>query len=159
MKEYKVLLNFGTYTGTDKEYVVYADSEEEAIEAAKEEARDDLYVEDLNQVDDDEWEASVSFAGFIGADSEYTVYADTEEEAWDIAIDEALYDLDGEIISVDESKAELIASLLDRDEISYAQMQAIEDDWKKFYNHPERFEDTPIIDMINQYLDEMEAEA
>ncbi len=51
--------------------------------------------------DSDEYKVSVNFAGYIGADNEYYVYADSEEEAELAAIEEAKDDL--EIISIDDN--------------------------------------------------------
>lgn len=39
---YKVTLNFAGFVGCDNEYIVDAETEEEAIDLAKEEAVDDL---------------------------------------------------------------------------------------------------------------------
>lgn len=49
----------------------------------------------------DEYKVSVNFAGYIGADNVYYVYADSEEEAELAAIEEAKDDL--EIISIDDN--------------------------------------------------------
>ena len=158
MKTYKILVSFGGYIGAEQEYEIDADSVDAAIEEAQQTAADEeLTAEDWNQTDDDEWEVTIGFAGFIGAEETYTVYGDSEEEAVDNAIEEAKWDLSAEVIAVDEEKARLIAEMLGRDEITVPELDAIEDDWKKFYREPERFEGSPVLDMINQYLDEMEA--
>lgn len=66
-------------------------------------AKDDLETVDETQVDDDEWEVSVGFAGFIGVEETYTVYADSEEEAIDAALQEAQDNLSAEVVSYDDS--------------------------------------------------------
>ena len=101
-KQYEVEVNFAGYVGADERYFVWAENEEDAIIKAEEEAADDLSCEDWTEVDDGEWEVSVGFCGFIGVEESYTVYAESEEEACDAAIDEARMDLSGEVIGVDE---------------------------------------------------------
>ena len=45
---------------------------------------------------------SVNFGGYIGCDEEYTVDANSEEEAIDLAMDKAMEDLSFEVVSVEE---------------------------------------------------------
>lgn len=52
--EYRVVINFGGYIGCDNEYFVDAETRDEAIEEALEMARDDLSVEEVEDVDDDD---------------------------------------------------------------------------------------------------------
>lgn len=49
MKAYTIEVNFGGYIGTEKMYIVDADSEEEAIEIAREEALDDLDIKVIGE--------------------------------------------------------------------------------------------------------------
>ena len=51
--EYRVIINFCGFIGCDNEYVVDAESRDEAIEEALEMARDDLSVEEVEEVDED----------------------------------------------------------------------------------------------------------
>lgn len=95
--DYTVEVNFGGYIGADETYEITASDEDEAIQMALEEAKDDLSIEDINQDDDDEWTVSVGFGGMVGAENEYTVYADSEDEAIEAAIEEAAYDLNATI--------------------------------------------------------------
>ena len=57
MKEYKVVINFCGFIGCDEEYIVDADSREEAEELALEEARDDLAVIEIREEGDDDEES------------------------------------------------------------------------------------------------------
>lgn len=54
MKTYTVSVNFGGYIGCDKEYTVDADSEEEAMDLAMNEAMDDLNFEIVCDEDDED---------------------------------------------------------------------------------------------------------
>ena len=50
-----------------------------------------------------EYTVSVNFAGFIGCDEEYTVYADSKEEAEELASEQAMADLSAEVVDeIDE---------------------------------------------------------
>ena len=49
-----------------------------------------------------EYVVSVNFAGFVGCDEEYRVFARDEDEALDAAIEEATGDLSAEIVDVEE---------------------------------------------------------
>ena len=97
LKDYSVIISFATYVGSEEEFNVFAHNEEEASEQALEDARGELNLEDVVQIDDDEWEVTIQWAGFIGIEETYTVTADSEEDAVDQAIEEASWDL-----SVDE---------------------------------------------------------
>lgn len=101
MKHYSVIITFATYVGSEEEFSVFAANEEDAAEQALEDARMELSDVDIAQIDDDEWEVTINWAGFIGIDETYTVYADSEEEAVDQALEEAVGDL-----SVDEINEE-----------------------------------------------------
>ena len=91
-------VTFGGYIGSYNEYEEYARNEEEAKELIEQDAADDLTIEDIVQTDDDEWEVTVGFAGFIGVENTYEVYGTTEEEATEAVLEEARWDLDVEII-------------------------------------------------------------
>lgn len=93
-QSYEITVNFAGYIGADETYSVVATSREEAEELALEQAADDLSVEDLNQIDDNEWEASVGFCGYIGVEEEYTVIAEDEDEAYEYVLQEARADLE-----------------------------------------------------------------
>lgn len=100
-KDYTVTIGFGGFIGAEKEYDVYEATEDEAIDAALEEAYDDLGVTDIDVDDDGDYTVYVRFAGYIGADKDYYVSADDAEdsdEAERDAIENAQYDL--EVISV-----------------------------------------------------------
>ena len=155
MKTYKVEVSFAGMIGAEEVYTVDAENDEEAISEALEQARDDLSIDDLTEVDEDEWEGDVGFCGYVGVSESYSVYATSEDEAYDEILEAAFDDLAGEIISVDDERAEAIASICGRPEINPAQMNALQEDWKAFYMDPEKFEGSPIVDMINQYLDEV----
>lgn len=100
---YDVSIGFGGYIGVEEKYNVYAknraDAVGEALDNPGSEAEQDLSVDNIEDNGDGSYTCTVSFAGNIGADNEYTVYADSEEEAEMNAIDEAKSDL--EVISVD----------------------------------------------------------
>lgn len=105
MKEYNVLVNFASFVGVENEYgPYYATDEDDARYQALEDARDDLSVENIEQIDDDEYEVEVNFATFIGANEFYTVYADSEEEAEERALQDAFDDLSAEIIEDDDEE-------------------------------------------------------
>ena len=93
---YDVLVSFAGYVGSEQLYSVVAEDEDEAIEAALAEARDDLSVEDVRDMGDGEFEVDVNFAGLVGVTETYTVYSDDEDEARVDAINDAEFDLDAE---------------------------------------------------------------
>ena len=47
---------------------------------------------------------SVNFGGYIGCDKEYTIDANSEEEAIDLAMNEAMEDLSFEVVDIEEYK-------------------------------------------------------
>lgn len=94
---YDVRVTFAGIIGSDEIYTVDADSEEDAIAEAELLARDDLSYLEAVEVDEDEWEVTVGFANYVGVEETYTVTAESEEDACDLAIEEAVYDLDYEI--------------------------------------------------------------
>ena len=104
LKEYEVSVNFAGYIGADETYTVYAENDEAAESLAVEMAREDLNIEDIDQVSDDEYVVTISFCDFIGVEEEYTVYADDETEAEDLAREEALSDLTPEIVSEEDEE-------------------------------------------------------
>ncbi len=106
LNEYSVTVNFAGFIGADEEYTEYAENEEDAISQALEDARDDFSVDDIEDNDDGSYDVTISFAGFIGTEETYTVYADDEDEASDSALEEAYSDLAGEIYSEDEEDEE-----------------------------------------------------
>lgn len=93
MNEYEISVNFNGYVGSDVTYTVDADSYEEALDLAVEQAKDDLDVLDVVEADEGLYDVTVGFAGMIGVEETYAVYADDEDEAADVAIDEAADDL------------------------------------------------------------------
>lgn len=94
--DYDVLVSFAGYVGSEQLYSVVADDEDEAIEAALAEARDDLSVEDVRDMGDGEFQVDVNFAGLVGVTETYTVSSADEDEASVDAINEAEFDLDAE---------------------------------------------------------------
>lgn len=97
--EYEVSVNFAGYIGSDQTYIITASDEDDAIEQAIEEASWDLSVEEIEEIDEGEYEVHVGFCGFIGVEEIYTVYADSEEEAEEEALAQAKDDLSAEIVS------------------------------------------------------------
>ena len=55
--------------------------------------------------------------------------------------------------SLDDDKIKLISDILGKN-ISSSEGNYIYDNWRAFYNDPELFKDTPIIDMVNTGLEE-----
>lgn len=97
LRSYTVTVNFAGYIGADEDYDVTEANEDDAIDAALEQARDDLSVEDIEEIDEGEYEVHVGFCGYIGVEEVYTVTADSEDEAADEALDHAYDDLSAEI--------------------------------------------------------------
>lgn len=102
LNDYIVTISFAGYVGSDNDYNVSAINEDEACDDAIEIAKSDLSVEDWAEIDDGEWEVTVSFAGQLGTEETYTVSADNEDEACDAAIEEASWDLNVESVELDE---------------------------------------------------------
>lgn len=96
--DYEVVVNFGGYIGADETFSVEAEDEDDAIVKAEELARDELSVENIEEVDEDEYEVTIGYCGFVGVEEIYTVTADSEEEAEEAALEEAFCDLSGEIV-------------------------------------------------------------
>lgn len=97
LHSYTVIVNFAGYMGADEDYHVIEADEDDAIYAALEQARDDLSIEDIEEIDEGEYEVHVGFCGYIGVEEVYTVIADSEDEASEGAIDYAYNDLSAEI--------------------------------------------------------------
>lgn len=93
MKSYTGTVSFAGFIGADETYTTIADSIEDAEEQILEQAREDLVVEEVEEIDDGEYEVTVNFCTFVGADEIYKVYADDEDEAADAGLEEASYDL------------------------------------------------------------------
>ena len=55
--------------------------------------------------------------------------------------------------SLDDNKIKLISDILGRN-ISSSEGNYIYDNWRAFYNDPELFKDTPVIEMVNNGLDD-----
>lgn len=55
MKTYRVTIGFDGYFGVNELYEVNADSREQAISEAMEMAHDDLSVEDVEELDEEDW--------------------------------------------------------------------------------------------------------
>ena len=106
MYDYIVSVSFCGFIGAETEYDVTAENEEDAIELALDAAFDDLEVEDESQIDEQEWEFTISFAGFIGAEESYTAIGRTYDEAKEAALLQAYDDLEGEIVDEDEEDDE-----------------------------------------------------
>lgn len=98
-KNYEVTVRFGGI-GCEETYDVIARNEKYAEINGRHKAAEDLYADEINYIEDDEYEVTVNFNGFIGCDETYTVYADSEDEAESSAIEEATADL--EIIDIVE---------------------------------------------------------
>ena len=104
VKTYEVNVGFCGYVGSDQFYNVTAASPEEAMDQARDEAEQELEVISVNHIEDDEYEVTVCFAGLVGVETEYTVYADDELAAEDQAIEEAKWDLTTDITDVIEDE-------------------------------------------------------
>lgn len=100
--EYEVIVNFAGYIGADETYNVIASDEDDALEQAIEEASLDLSVDEIEEIDEGEYEVHVGFCGFIGVEEVYTVFADSEEEAEEEALARAKDDLSAEFVDDEE---------------------------------------------------------
>lgn len=98
MNDYSVEVIFNGYTSGPMQFDVTADSEEDAVDAAIEEAKDELVVVDMELVDEDEYEVQVQFGGMVGIEETYDVEANSEDDAETAALEEAGWDLEGEVI-------------------------------------------------------------
>lgn len=103
VKTYEVAIGFCGMIGVEEEYRVQAfnraDAVCEALDNPGSEAELDLSVENVEDHEDGSYTVTVNFAGFIGADNDYEVYADDEDSAKEQALEDAKADL--EVISVD----------------------------------------------------------
>ena len=99
--DYEVTVSFAGLSGAEESYTVWADSEDEAIDLAIEEAKDDLEVLEARYTGDETWEVEVGFASLRGVSNNYDVSGDPSEydEACEAALVEAEWDLEGEIAS------------------------------------------------------------
>lgn len=103
MKEiaYKVEVGFAGYTDVLEEIDIDAPvgSDEDYLEDIIQNDSNiylsllEVYDSDIIELGDDGYEITVNFAGYMGADAVYTVYADSVEEAIEQAIEEARFDL------------------------------------------------------------------
>ena len=143
-RTYSVVIGFAGFIGVEEEYNVYAmnrgDAVCEALDNPGSEAEMDLAAESVEDLGDGNYEVVVSFAGNIGAENNYTVYAESEEEAEMYAIEEAKADL--EVLSVDGT------------EFSYDETFECAK-VKKDKNKLE--EDTGTVEGHNKYIDDMSA--
>lgn len=97
-KNYTVRASFG-FIGDETIYDdIYAKNEEDALEQARSTAEEELSVENIEMIDEDEYEVEVSFGGMIGVSNFYTVTANSEEEAEEEALQEAVWDIEVEIV-------------------------------------------------------------
>lgn len=92
-KDYEVTIRFGGI-GCEETYDLYARNDADAESSALLKAEEDLYADEVTHIEDDEYEVVVNFNGFIGSEQSYTVYADSEEEAESLGIEEATADLE-----------------------------------------------------------------
>ena len=97
MRDFEVEVKFGGYIGSESYYDVSAEDEDEAIENALKEAKSDLEVTDVEDLGDGDWDVTVQFNGFIGVENVYTETADDQDEAEELALEEAADDLEAEI--------------------------------------------------------------
>ena len=104
MKSYTGTVNFAGYIGADETYTTIADSIEDAEEQILEQAREDLVVEEVEEIDDGEYEVTVNFCTFVGVDEIYKAYADDEAEAADAGLEEASFDLSAEFEDEEEDE-------------------------------------------------------
>lgn len=102
---YRVEVGFHGYIGASEEIEIYAPAdatEDELLSIIQDingEAGMLLEIDegDIVFLGDGEWGITVGFAGYMGVEETYTVYADSVDDAVDQAYDEAIWDL--EIIS------------------------------------------------------------
>ena len=98
-QDYEVEVGFGGYVGVSELYSVSGFSREDAEKVALDEACWDLDVVNVKDIGDGEYEVEISPFGCFNCSEVYTVYADDEEEAEEIALDDAKDDLT--IIDID----------------------------------------------------------
>lgn len=98
---YRVTVGFSGFIGTEEEVDVVAprDASEAELESIIQNDVGlitellDIEEDDVVSLGDDEWEVPVSFAGYIGTETLYTVYAESLDEAIDAAYEEATTDI------------------------------------------------------------------
>lgn len=98
---YRVTVGFSGFIGTEEEVDVVAprDASEAELESIIQNDVGlitellDIEEDDVVSLGDDEWEVPVSFAGYIGTETLYTVYAETLDEAIAAAYEEATTDI------------------------------------------------------------------
>ena len=113
-QDYTVEVGFASMIGVSNEYTVFATSVEEAKTDAIDTACEDLEVINVRDDGDGDYTVTVGFCGFIGVEEEFDVYADSEDEAEDEALEMAkeeleviaIYDEDDNEIDMDESLKE-----------------------------------------------------
>lgn len=139
---YDVVVDF-CGMNADNEYHVYAQNKTDAVLHALDEpgseAEQDLSVENIEDNGDGSYSVSVGFAGFIGVENEYTVYADSEEDAEIQAIEQAKDDLS--IVSVDGEEFDY------SDDSNFNETQKLIESTKKLIKKGERG-DEPVA-LIN----------
>ena len=110
-KNYTITIGYYGYMEIEKEYEVVATSKDEAIEYALEEAKQDLEVEDIEQEDENTYTVCVSFATYIEAEESFSVNAEDESEAEDLALEEASYEL--EVLYINGIEVDEFEDILD----------------------------------------------
>ncbi len=98
---YRVTVGFSGFIGTEEEVDVVAprDASETELESIIQNDVGlitellDIEEDDVVSLGDDEWEVPVSFAGYLGTETLYTVYAESLDEAIDAAYEEAATDI------------------------------------------------------------------
>lgn len=105
--EYELELGFAGIIGASETFVILApagSTEEELKDILFEEyewdLKDLLSLEDSIYLDDDEWEITLNFNGYIGCEETYTVAGDDEDDAVEHALNEALWDFTIESVTL-----------------------------------------------------------
>ena len=95
--EYNVTVGFAGFIGVEHELIIEAEPDidkEDLLYRVQEEYGDDLLDAEVIDVDEDDYEVEVTFAGMYGASEIYSVYEDNGEDAIYSAIEEAKDDLE-----------------------------------------------------------------
>ena len=88
--KYTVIVSYDPFEDVQAEYEVVAKNEEDAEEAAWFEARKDLAIDDIVEIEDEGmYEVIISFAGIEDSGVSYVVEANDSDEAAEIALDQA----------------------------------------------------------------------
>ena len=97
-KDYTVAVSLVTLNGAmaTEYYDVYADDEESAIVQAKMSAEEDLSVEDVEEIRNNIYRVDLSLNGSTVS---YRISANDEEEACELVIEQAHWDLEAEIVT------------------------------------------------------------